>query len=119
MYRRFRERTRKTREADSPQPQSNTQRERPPRNQASRGQRPQGQTARPSRHETTAAGNDLRSIARWMDYHESTLMPARRRGGESELRRVLLAARESGQIALTDSQIEQEVKDVMASPDVE
>lgn len=118
MYRRMRERARRVKEADRPRPQSHSQNESPPRSHATRGQRPQGETTRPSRNETTAAGSDLRSIARWMDYHESTLMPARRRGGESEVRRVLLTAREAGQIALTDSQIEQEVKDVMASPDV-
>lgn len=63
--------------------------------------------------------DDVLAAARWMDFHESVLMPARRQGGADEVRRVLREARAKGSIRMTDPQIEREVGDVMCSPDPE
>lgn len=65
------------------------------------------------------ASDDMLAAARWMDFHESVLMPARRHGGADEVRRVLREARAKGSIRMTDPQIEREVGDVMCSPDPE
>ncbi len=60
----------------------------------------------------------LRDHARWMNFHETALMPARRRGGEAEVRRVLKQACADGLISMSDVQLAQEVCDVMAAPDL-
>lgn len=64
------------------------------------------------------SSGELRDHARWMHFHEIALMPARRLGGEIEVRRVLKQARSDGLTSMTDAQIEQEVRDVMAAPDM-
>lgn len=60
----------------------------------------------------------LRDHARWMDFHETALMPARRRGGETEVRLVLKQACADGLISMSDTQLKQEVRDVMAASDL-
>lgn len=53
-----------------------------------------------------------------MNFHEVALMPARQRGGEAEVRRVLKQACIDGLISMSSAQLEQEVCDVMAAPDL-
>jgi len=59
----------------------------------------------------------MRDHARWMEFHETALMPARKRGGEAEVREVLAKARARGLAKLSEQQFEQEVRDVMAAPE--
>ena len=66
----------------------------------------------------TKAAKELLDEVRWMQFHENELMPARRRGGEADVRSTLQKAQTIGLIRMTGEQIEQEVRDVMAAPDV-
>ena len=54
-----------------------------------------------------------------MNFHDIVLMPARRRGGEAEVRRALDKAVADGVITMNERQLEQEVIDVMDAPDIE
>jgi len=57
-------------------------------------------------------------MVRWIEFHEQVLMPARLRGGAEEVRIVLLQARADGLMNMSNAQIEQEIRDVMAAPDI-
>jgi hypothetical protein len=57
-------------------------------------------------------------VARWIEFHEQALMPARLRGGAEEVRRVLVQARADGLMNMSDVQIEQEIRDVMMAPGI-
>lgn len=63
--------------------------------------------------------SELKAAANWMNFHDVVLMPARRRGGATEVRRVLDKAISDGVITMNERELDQEVKDVMAAPDIE
>lgn len=77
----------------------------------------QRHSVRPVASTVASTRDDLRNQAKWFDFHDSVLMPARRRGGQEEVRRVLMEARNAGKIRMNDNQLEQEIRDVMAAPD--
>ena len=78
-----------------------------------------GRNSNPAQAQRRAGANELKAAANWMNFHDIVLMPARRRGGEAEVRRVLDKALSDGVITMNERELEQEVKDVMAAPDIE
>jgi len=78
-----------------------------------------GRNSNPAQSQRQSGGSELKSAANWMNFHDVVLMPARRRGGATEVRRVLDKALCDGVIAMNERELEQEVKDVMAAPDIE
>jgi len=93
---------------------------RPERHTPHKSRQPQRPTRPTTRagHGSPGEGAELRQMARWIEFHEQALMPARARGGAEEVRRVLVKARSDGLMNMSDPQIEQEIRDVMAAPGV-
>jgi len=78
-----------------------------------------GRNSNPAQAQRRPGGNELKAAANWMNFHDIVLMPARRRGGEAEVRRALDKAVADGVITMNERQLEQEVIDVMDAPDIE